>query len=249
MAAAQGGEVSSEKLGEKEFKVTIKMQGAPASAEAEEAVCTPDRKGDTIVVVSSDRMGSGNDELGKVRLAITGISSHGLACINQTEPIFDQKHTAIVKKISTILGTNAPAGKKIDLTQYENVTGDLKKNKLTITREETADLFDYITTKIYTKPAFEGIPTIGGVLLKLHDFLEAFKLIPTTITQLHILSTMITLIQSKSVQGNSLRVLDQSLPNSIGIIAPSNVLKPGAKIIQTSISGFYEKVLFTIPEE
>ena len=66
MAAAQGGEVSSEKLGEKEFKVTIKMQGAPASAEAEEAVCTPDRKGDTIVVVSSDRMGSGNDELGKV---------------------------------------------------------------------------------------------------------------------------------------------------------------------------------------
>ena len=59
MAAAQGGEVSSE-------KVTIKMQGAPASAEAEEAVCTPDRKGDTIVVVSSDRMGSGNDELGKV---------------------------------------------------------------------------------------------------------------------------------------------------------------------------------------
>ena len=66
MAAAQCGEVSSEKLGEKEFKVTIKMQGAPASAEAEEAVCTPDRKGDTIVVVSSDRMGSGNDELGKV---------------------------------------------------------------------------------------------------------------------------------------------------------------------------------------
>lgn len=66
MAAAQGGEVSSEKLGGKEFKVTIKMQGAPASAEAEEAVCTPDRKGDTIVVVSSDRMGSGNDELGKV---------------------------------------------------------------------------------------------------------------------------------------------------------------------------------------
>ena len=192
---------------------------------------------------------STNGELGKVRLAITGISSHGLACINQTEPIFDQKHTAIVKKISTILGTNAPAGKKIDLTQYENVTGDLKKNKLTITREETADLFDYITTKIYTKPAFEGIPSIGGILLKLHDFLEAFKVIPTTITQLHILSTMIALIQSKSVQGNSLRVLDQSLPNSIGAIQPSNVLKPGTKIIQTSISGFYEKVLFTVPEE
>lgn len=67
MASAQGGEVSSEKLGEKEYKVTIKMQGAPAEAGTEEpAVCTPDKRGNTIVVVSSDRMGSGNDELGKV---------------------------------------------------------------------------------------------------------------------------------------------------------------------------------------
>ena len=61
----QGGEVSSEKLGEKEYKVTIKMQGAPAAADTE-AACVPDQKGDLIVVVSSDRMGSGNDELGKV---------------------------------------------------------------------------------------------------------------------------------------------------------------------------------------
>lgn len=61
----QGGEVSSEKLGEKEYKVTIQMQGAPAAADTE-AACVPDQKGDLIVVVSSDRMGSGNDELGKV---------------------------------------------------------------------------------------------------------------------------------------------------------------------------------------
>ena len=64
LAKEQGGEVSSEKLGEKEYKVTIQMQGVPA-VDAE-VVCTPDQKGDLIVVVSSDRMGSGNDELGKV---------------------------------------------------------------------------------------------------------------------------------------------------------------------------------------
>ena len=61
LAKEQGGEVSSEKLGEKEYKVTIKMQGVPA-VDAE-VVCTPDQKGDLIVVVSSDRMGTGNDEL------------------------------------------------------------------------------------------------------------------------------------------------------------------------------------------
>lgn len=66
MAVSSGGNVTSEKLGEKEFKVTIQMNGAVAKEAREEAVCTPDRKGDTIVVIASDKMGSGNDELGKV---------------------------------------------------------------------------------------------------------------------------------------------------------------------------------------
>ena len=66
MAVSSGGNVTSEKLGEKEFKVTIQMNGAVAKEAGEEAVCTPDRKGDTIVVIASDKMGSGNDELGKV---------------------------------------------------------------------------------------------------------------------------------------------------------------------------------------
>lgn len=66
MAVSSGGNVTSEKLGEKEFKVTIQMNGAVAKEAEEEAVCTPDRKGDTIVVIASDKMGSGNDELGKV---------------------------------------------------------------------------------------------------------------------------------------------------------------------------------------
>lgn len=41
------------------------MEGAPA-ADGAEAVCAPDARDNTVVVVSSDRMGSGNDELGKV---------------------------------------------------------------------------------------------------------------------------------------------------------------------------------------
>lgn len=64
MASGSGGKVTSEKLGDAEFKVTIEMEGAPVADEAE-AVCVPDAR-DNTVVVSSDRMGSGNDELGKV---------------------------------------------------------------------------------------------------------------------------------------------------------------------------------------
>lgn len=65
MASSSGGKVTSEKLGDAEYKVTIEMEGAP-EADGAEAVCAPDARDNTVVVVSSDRMGSGNDELGKV---------------------------------------------------------------------------------------------------------------------------------------------------------------------------------------
>lgn len=65
LGTSSGGQVSSEKLGEKEFRVVIRMEGAPA-ADGAEAACVPDARDNTVVVVSSDRMGSGNDELGKV---------------------------------------------------------------------------------------------------------------------------------------------------------------------------------------
>ena len=55
MAASTGAEVSSEKIADKEFKVVI-----------EEAVCQPDARDNTVVVIASDRMGEGNDALGKV---------------------------------------------------------------------------------------------------------------------------------------------------------------------------------------
>lgn len=66
MAKDQGGEVSSEKIAEKEYKVVIKMQGAPTAANEVCEECTPDMRNNTIVVVRSDRMGCGNDALGKV---------------------------------------------------------------------------------------------------------------------------------------------------------------------------------------
>ncbi len=65
MASASGGQVSSQKISDGEFKITVQMEGA-LSAEEEEAGCMPDARDNTVVVVSSDRMGEGNDELGKV---------------------------------------------------------------------------------------------------------------------------------------------------------------------------------------
>lgn len=59
MAKGMGANVTSEKLADKEYKVTIEVTG-------EDAACACCEEENLVVVLSSDRMGNGNDELGKV---------------------------------------------------------------------------------------------------------------------------------------------------------------------------------------
>lgn len=76
MAAAEGGTVTSSQLAEGQYKVTIEMSGEGVqkmeeqqSVEAENREMCMDGCGagkNTVVVIASDRMGEGNDELGKV---------------------------------------------------------------------------------------------------------------------------------------------------------------------------------------
>ena len=73
LAGSLGCEVKSEKKAEKEYRVVIavaedKVQGQTVreKAEAAEATCIPDARDNTVVVISSDKMGEGEEELGKV---------------------------------------------------------------------------------------------------------------------------------------------------------------------------------------
>lgn len=65
MAENSGASVNTEKLSENEYKVTIETgTGANDAKKQEEAVGAA--KGNAVVVIASDRMGEGNDDLGKV---------------------------------------------------------------------------------------------------------------------------------------------------------------------------------------
>ena len=59
MAASAGANVTSEQVAEKEYKITIEVAESSCACE----MCEEENM---VVVISSDRMGSGNDELGKV---------------------------------------------------------------------------------------------------------------------------------------------------------------------------------------
>lgn len=65
MASSLGGVVCSEKVSEKEYKVTIEMNGA-LKEEANQDKFDSREEDNTVIAISSDRMGNGNDELGKV---------------------------------------------------------------------------------------------------------------------------------------------------------------------------------------
>lgn len=90
MASSAGAKVTSEKTAEKEFKITILMNGAKESEE--ETVCVPDQRENTVIVINSDRMGNGNDELGKVLIKGFLLLSHSLkncqrqCCFTTVEP-------------------------------------------------------------------------------------------------------------------------------------------------------------------
>ena len=81
MATHEGYAVKSEKLGEAQFKVVIDVQIAnnTASVNASETTCIPDARTNTVIAISSDKMGEGNDELGAVLIKgfIYAISQQG----------------------------------------------------------------------------------------------------------------------------------------------------------------------------
>ena len=65
MAQQKGYQYSAEKLAEQEYRVLFIVGNAAAAPTEEVPVCAPDLRTDTVVAISSDKMGIGADDLGK----------------------------------------------------------------------------------------------------------------------------------------------------------------------------------------
>lgn len=181
---------------------------------------------------------------GYVRIAITGKSGNSFVCINMSELHRPREYRKTVKKISKLLGLNSQAGSKIDTKIYDKYGINDIDGK--ITRDELFKLFQYRTEDVYCRPQFEGIPKVSATISKLKTAMPAFALLKT-IDQATILSNRIKIISCKSVQNTSMTLVGGS--NSVGGINKLKYLSKGTKLIQTSATGLYEKVLFTVPED
>ena len=190
-----------------------------------------------------------NGKKGYARIGISGKSGNSAICVNYSEPHFANKYILIIKKISKLLGTNNQANEKVDLTIYDKFgMGDIDCTRGKVTRDELKKLFNYIVDEVYTKPQYEGLPSLGCNFIKIKEVRLNFEKLKT-LEQLTFISTLLRLILCKSSRGNDLRCLDNKLPSTCGIIMLGKNLNPGVKIIQTSVTGLVERVLFTVPEE
>ena len=68
MAQQKGLVYSAEKLEEREYSVRITVGETTPESEEKAEVCAPDTRTDTVVVIASDQMGEGAEELGKTLL-------------------------------------------------------------------------------------------------------------------------------------------------------------------------------------
>ena len=69
LAENKGCTIQTEQVSEKEYRVTLTASGAVEQTGDEASFCTvPAAQKKTVVVISADHMGEGNDELGKILL-------------------------------------------------------------------------------------------------------------------------------------------------------------------------------------
>lgn len=192
----------------------------------------------------------GNDPKKPVKLAISGRSGSSIICINVSEPMMDPQHKEYFKNVCNIIGSNAPAMQKKDLSSYlkiEPFRESIIEGKKEITRKGNRDLFDYICGNIYTNNCYACLPGSGNLIATIPELTEYFEKLET-ITQCVVLQRMIKIITCKSVQQTDLSAL-KGLGKDYGKITISKNLKPGTEIIKSSYTGFYSKTLFVIPEE
>ena len=68
MAQQKGYQYSAEKLAEQEYRVLFTVGNAAAAPTEEVPVCAPDLRTDTVVAVSSDKMGAGSEAVSYTHL-------------------------------------------------------------------------------------------------------------------------------------------------------------------------------------
>ncbi len=180
-----------------------------------------------------------------VRLAISGKTGTSIICINLTEPRLSLEQSLYLRDICKLLGTNLPPAEKPKLDAYQDVPcdGEIRFKGMVFNAKMNDELYSAITA-LCALPCYGCIPGISNSLRKIDEIKYVFQKL-SLLEQIRVIQRLYTLLSCKSVQQIDLRPL--GLSKNVGAITISKNLKPGIKIKAVSSTGFYERVVFTIP--
>ena len=184
----------------------------------------------------------------KAKLALSGKSDDCLICINMSELRLDHEHLSYFKSIVKILGKNLPRGAKKDLDFYEKSNPDkIQEGKAKISKNENVEFFRYVASNVFNRECYLDLPELGKKLSKFSSKEKEFENLPI-ISQANALYSMVQLLICGPAKEN-FKYLGNDIGKAVGIVRINKKLNPGTKLFIRSYTGFYEKILFVVPEE
>lgn len=179
------------------------------------------------------------------KLGITGRSGTSIITVNLSPLKLNTETAAYMKLIARALGTNLPSNQKVDL----DVLAKLEKNNIAVgdsllTQEKNLEVFDYLC-KLFKQKCYSNLPGVGKSLREMETHRDVFQGL-LTVQQIQILQRLCLLAANKPL------LQDMSLlglaPNTGAKLISKN-LQPGTKLYIPSPTGFYKKLLYTIPSD
>ena len=182
---------------------------------------------------------------GSVRIAINGKTGERFLACNITELWLPEEYVRYVQRISILFGNNLPAGtKRPDTTKYDNCE-EIDVHGRKITKEDNRKLFDYLCDTVFQKTCFHDVPGLQNTIDNVIERRDLFDNL-STLDQAFVLNELIKVLQNNNSKADLRKI---GLSKLSGNITYSKQFSPSLRILAQSVTGFYEKILFTIPED
>lgn len=182
----------------------------------------------------------------KARISINSKSLKQIHCCNISQLHLPDEYVRYAKAISVMLGTNLPAGKeKPNPESFKKEEGKYSAAGVLVTAEGNRKFFDYLCADVFARQCYALLPGAQSVLEKIVDKKDIFYSL-STLNQVRVINHALGLLQTGNLKAD-LTLL--GMGKDAGDIKISKNLKPGMRLLAQSPTGFYEKVLFTVPED
>lgn len=186
-------------------------------------------------------------EHGVAKVGIRGKSSDMVLLFNENELKVPAWVNSYEKDISKALGTNLPASKnneKPNLSYVKSDDVEFTYGGKTFSKEKNEQLYQFLIKE--RNSIYGYVPGLASALKDIEGTNNTFADL-SIIDQLNFLSNFTSLYSVTRSNPADLSLI--GLSAKAAIIRFNKKLSPGMMIIAESVTGFYEKVLFTVPED